>query len=130
MATQPIRIIVVGCGNRLASDAAAGLEVAALLRRTPGHICEVREIASVSPAFLAELPADAIVIFVDAVSSARRPGTIRTIRLTFGKPGSEAQPSNRDIEVSGDINLLLSAAERLPEVYLIAIEMENWDPGI
>src|SRR3954471_23231185 len=116
MATQPTRIIVVGCGNRLASDAAAGLEVAALLRRTPGHICEVREIASVSPAFLAELPLDAIVIFVDAVSSAARPGTIRAIRLTSGKPASQA-PSQQEFQIHGDIKMLLSAAKRLPDVY-------------
>ena len=50
------RILVVGCGERFASDEVAGLEVAAQLGRTPGHICEVRDIEHCSPSFLNNCP--------------------------------------------------------------------------
>ncbi len=125
------RVVVVGCGDRLASDGAAGLEVADQLRRTPGHVCEIRDIQSCSPNFLAELPPGAMVIFVDAVRSGSRPGTIHWMRLK--SPALAAQTlqfgASHTRGLRPEIENLLRVTEPGPQMYLIGIEIEKWDPG-
>ena len=124
------RILVVGCGERFASDEVAGLEVAAQLGRTPGHICEVRDIEHCSPSFLEQLPADSIVILVDAVKSGARPGTIHAIRLPADRVHPYGQPtgSSDSLGVHREIDMLQRV--KGPKLYLLGIEIEKWDPGI
>jgi hydrogenase maturation protease len=78
---EQTRVIVVGCGNQLASDDAVGLEVINQLRRVSGHVCEVLDCRTVSPTFLSGLMPDTVLIFVDAVRSGARPGTIHEVKL-------------------------------------------------
>lgn len=126
------RVIVVGCGSHSASDEAAGLDVADQLRRTPGHVCEVRDMTSCSRAFVAELPVDTVVIFVDAVRSGARPGTFHGIALT---PSSERiaptlqSGSGHTRGMRQEIENLLHIPEPRPRMYWIGIEIEKWDPG-
>jgi hydrogenase maturation protease len=124
------RIVVVGCGDRFASDEVAGLEVAAELRRTSGHICEVRAIELCSPTFLAELSPDTIVIFVDGVRSGARPGTIHAIRLPSERVHAHGQTagSGDALDVHREIDMLQHV--KGPKMYLLGIEIERWDPGI
>jgi hydrogenase maturation protease len=117
-----IRIVVVGCGNHLASDDAVGLEVISQLKRVAGHICEAYDCRTVSPTFLSDLPPDTILIFVDAVRSGARPGTIHSFKLVAG----EKTP----VAVRSEIGLLLDRAKQVPQAYLIGIEIERWDPGL
>jgi hydrogenase maturation protease len=120
MNSGPKRVIVIGCGNRFASDEAAGLEVGAQLRRRPGHICEVREIESCSPGFLSELPPDTTLIFVDSIQTGARPGTIHALRF----------PLSHAVRIRNEIRMLLPLAEKVSQMYLVGIEIEKSDPGI
>ena len=116
------RIVVVGCGKHLASDESVGLEVVTQLRRTPGHICEVFDCQSISPIFVSDLPANAVLIFVDGMRTGSRPGTIRGINLQAG-----TKPS---LPIRSEVEMLLNRASRIPQVYFIGIEIEKWDPGV
>ena len=124
------RIIVVGCGDHFASDDVVGLEVADQLRRIPGHVCEVRGIELCSPSFLQELPPGTIVIFVDAVRSGARPGTIHAIRLPSARVHGHGQPkpSSDALGVHHEVDMLQHVNG--PAMYLLGIEIEKWDPGI
>lgn len=123
------RVIVVGCGSRFASDEAAGLEVAAQLRRTSGHTCEVRDIESCSPTFIAGLPPDALVIFVDAVRSGARPGTVHRIALASSGRITLQTGSSHMWGIRSEIENLLHLPQPRPQMYLFGIEIEKWDPG-
>lgn len=125
------RIIVVGCGDHFASDDVVGLEVADQLRRIPGHICEVRAIEHCSPSFLAELPASTIVIFVDAVRSGVRPGSIHAVRLPSERVHAHGQPasSSKALGVHHEVEMLQHLKTR-SKMYLLGIEIERWEPGI
>ncbi len=124
------RIIVVGCGDRFASDEVVGLEVADQLRHIPGHLCEVRAIELCSPSFLGELPPETILIFVDAVRSGTRPGTIHAVRLPSDRvhPYSQATSSTDALGVHREVDTLQHV--KGPKMYLLGIEIERWDPGI
>ena len=128
MAIPPNRIVVVGCGDPFASDAAAGLEVAAMLRRTPGHSCEVRELDLCTPSFISELAPEAILAFAQGVISNSPPGSVHVVRL--GKDGLPEPSATANLRVWDEISNLLKLASRLSKVYLIGIEMERTDAGI
>ena len=128
MAIPPNRVVVVGCGERFASDAAAGLEVAAMLVRLPGHACEVRDLELCSPQFIAELPADSILVFVQGVMSNSPPGTVHAVRLS--REGVADNGSNPNLRVWDEIRNLLALASRLPQVCFVGIEMERTDAGV
>jgi hydrogenase maturation protease len=126
------RIIVVGVGDRFASDDAAGLELAAELRRTPGHVCEVRDIENCPPSFLTDLPPDSTVIFADAVRTGARPGTIHAVRLPSEKvcPRTKSSAPAGALAIHHQIHLLQHLASPSLPMYLLGIEVENRDPGI
>jgi hydrogenase maturation protease len=112
----------VGCGNQFASDEAVGLEVVSQLRRVIGHVCEVHDCRTVSPALLSSLGPETVLIYVDAVRTGARPGTIHGVELHCGQ-----EPS---VVIRSEIQLLLNRAKKLPQAYFIGIEIEKWDPGI
>jgi len=76
MAHGDSKIIVIGCGKRLSGDDSAALEVLSRLHDVPDLGCELRTYEEGCPlGFLAEIPADALVVFIDSV---REPFTARS----------------------------------------------------
>ncbi len=128
MAVPPNRVVVVGCGDRFASDAAAGLEVAAMLRRIPGHSCEVRDLDLCSPQYISGLSPETVLVFVQGVMSSSPPGSIHAVRLT--RDGLPASSSSRTLRVWDEVRNLLRLSSHVPNVGLMGIEMERTDAGI
>ncbi len=129
-AMAPHRLIVIGCGNRLASDDAAGLEVVAQLRRVPDHCWEVSEFDQSSPGFIAELSSGATVLFVDAIHSKSRPGTIHGFCLAAHDALPATMNSVSAVQIRQEIDLARKKSESLPQLFVLAIEAERWDHGI
>lgn len=125
MESHCYRVVVIGCGNHFTSDDAAGLECAALLRRTPGHICAIRELEQCSTDFLAHLPPGTIIIVIDTIQTGQKPGTIQGLVL---------RPGTADLRllslIRSEIRVLLHGLNNLARVYFIGIEAERREPGL
>ncbi len=128
MTVPPNRVVVVGCGDHFSSDAAAGLEVAAMLRRLPGHDCEVRDLELCSPQFISELSAGSVLIFVQGVASGSPAGTVHRFRVD--RDGVASPPARITPRISDEVRNLLRLAASIPQVWLVGIELERTDAGI
>ena len=81
MAQDDLRVIVIGFNDSAGADDAVGGVVVAELKKVAGVGCELRTIEGDWPSgLLTEAPADALVIFLDAVHSNSTPGTIHCLK--------------------------------------------------
>jgi hydrogenase maturation protease len=75
-------LLAIGIGSRSAGDDSVGLYIIDLLRQCPDLGCDLRAYeGGCPPGFLAEIPADTIIVFIDAVQTKADPGTICCIKL-------------------------------------------------
>ncbi len=133
MTSGPYKTIVIGCGNRFAGDDAAGLHVIDALRQLPALNFEIREFQTdCCPGFLADIPPDSLVIFIDAVQSSALPGTICCMKL----PSKSVKWRHLQDLTTHGIGLAheLELARRLhgsaPRMFLLGIEAADCRPGI
>lgn len=122
--------IVIGCGSGQTGDDAAGLEVVAALAHPPQLGFEVRRYEDGWPAgFLAELPAEALVIFVAAVHSNAFPGTICCLKLPSKTVSSRHLQSRGEDPFSLDRELQLARKHNgsAPRTFLVGIETTSGD---
>jgi hydrogenase maturation protease len=111
------RVVVIGLGNAMRGDDAAGLHAARRLAHEPGVDVRVHEGEGVD---LLDLWADAdVAILVDAVRSGAPPGTIhhadastRALAVTFDRPSGHAIGAAATIE-------LARALDQLPATVLV-----------
>jgi len=132
MANSSHSIVVVGIGKSQAGDDAVGLTIVDGLRKCPDLGCEVRACeGGCPPGFLAEIPADTMIIFFDAVQAGRDPGTICCVKLpskTIQSRHLEAMSTHgfgleREMELARNLN------GALPRMFLVGIQVENCDPA-
>lgn len=75
------RLLVVGCGNVLAGDDGAGMEVVERLGEAGVHDCQLCMMPSGGVDLLEMFPAAEVVLFVDAVTSGAPAGTLHLVPL-------------------------------------------------
>lgn len=124
------RTVVIGIGNALRGDDAAGAAVAARLRgRVPP---EVRVVAcSAEPSRLMELWQDAErVVLIDAVASGDPPGTLH--RFDAAEAAVPARPfrsSTHAIGIAETIELARALGKLPPHVYVYGVEAGSFASG-
>jgi len=132
MAHGDSKIIVIGCGKRLSGDDSAALEVLSRLHDVPDLGCELRTYEEGCPlGFLAEIPADALVVFIDSVRSKAEPGTIHCQKLPSKPvaPGHLGPVSRHIVDIEGEIAVAQKLHGASPRLFLLAIEVDNCAPG-
>jgi len=119
------KLIVIGCGKQGAGDHGAALEVIIRLRAMPDLGCELRTCEEgCPPGFLAEIPPDTLVIFIDALQTSTEAGTIHCLRL----PSTLAHPRHLEsgsYNLRQEIDLARERNGRVPRMCLLGIEVTN-----
>jgi len=132
MPQDNLSIFVIGCGLRNVGDDAVGLQVVSELQRVPDLGFELRALEGDRPqGFLAEFPADALVIFVDSMRTDAAPGTIHCMRL----PSKTARPRHLDSEetksLQSELDHITKRGAAVPRMFLIGVEIaEESGPGL
>jgi hydrogenase maturation protease len=123
----PARVVVIGLGNRVRGDDAAGLEVAGRLRPVTPAGVEVVEHEGDAAALLDHWQGAALAVVVDAVRSGGEPGAVH--RLEVAGDDQAAAVAGRAWQVSshalglGEAVGLARALGRLPgRLVLVGIE--------
>ena len=123
-------MVVVGVGNSLRGDDAAGLAVAELVQhRVPGDV--VVRTCEQEPSRLVDAweGADAAVV-VDAASSAAEPGTVHRIDASSGELPARVFRSSTHAFGVGDVVELARALGRLPgRVIVYGVEGADFTAG-
>jgi hydrogenase maturation protease len=123
--------IVVGVGNEMRQDDAAGLEVARRVRKARIDGVEVKESEGEPTALLDSWVGASEAIVVDAVSSGAEPGEIRRLEAADEPlPEKLFRGSTHALGV-GDAIELARALDRLPDRLLVCgIEGERFEAGV
>ena len=123
-------LLVIGCGNWMAGDDAAGLELARQLR-AEGCDCGPRDLPRLSLEVLDLFEEAERVLFLDAVVSGATVGTLHLVPLPW--PGMEPRSLGSVTTHGWGIPEIVRLAEalhrRLPKLYLLGIEIESISPG-
>jgi len=126
------RVLVIGLGNRLRRDDAAGLELARALRDRAGEAgIAVREHEGETLGLLEEWEGAEAVVLVDAVSSGAAPGTLRRMDGSVEPIPTHFRSSSSTHAVGlSDAIELARALGRLPaRVVVFGIEGRYFDAG-
>lgn len=125
------RLLVVGCGNELAGDDSAGVEIVRRLQERGDSACQVRTVAYAGVELLEAFPAVDMILFVDAVASGAPPGTLHLVPL----PSREvelraiASLSCHGWGLSETLALAQALRRPIPRLMLLGIEADGVDMG-
>ncbi|HEX9780514.1 MAG TPA: hydrogenase maturation protease [bacterium] len=124
------RVLVVGMGNTLRGDDAAGVLAARRIRSAALPGVEILEAGGALTELLDAWAAHEHVVLIDAVASGARPGTIHRLAVSEGPvPAELRQHSTHGMGVADAIELA-RAMRRLPaRVMVYGIEGDCFDPG-
>jgi hydrogenase maturation protease len=134
-AARPGRVVVIGLGNRVRGDDAAGLEAVRWLRRAAPAGVEVVEHEGDAAALLDHWQGAALAVVVDAVRAGGQPGSLHRLEVV---PGREAGSgiADRAWQVSShalglaEAVALAGALGRLPgRLVLVGIEGASFSAG-
>ena len=128
--TEPAHqnVLVIGWGNELLGDDAAGRRVAQALEEESLPGVEVVDVHQLTPELALRLVGTACVIFVDACPAAEHQG-IQLQRLAATEPGEH----HAGVGHTGRPEGLLAMADELygarPEAWLVAVPARSFEPG-
>jgi hydrogenase maturation protease len=125
------RLLVIGCGNWLAGDDAAGLELARRLRQSGLEECGARDLPRLSLEVLDLFEKSERVLFLDAVMAGAPVGTLHLVPLPWPgmEPRSLGSVTTHGWGIAEIVRLAKSLHRRLPKLYLLGIEIESIAPG-
>ena len=123
-------LLVIGCGNWMAGDDAAGLELARQLR-AQGSDCGPRDLPRLSLEVLDLFEEAERVLFLDAVVSGAPVGTLHLVPLPWPgmEPRSLGSVSTHGWGIPEIVRLAEALHRRVPKLYLLGIEIESISPG-
>ncbi len=124
-------LLVIGCGNWLAGDDAAGLELARRLRESGRKECAARDLPRLSLEVLDLFDKAERVLFLDAVMTGAPVGTLHLVPLPWPgmEPRSLGTMTTHGWGIGEIVRLAKSLHRRLPKLYLLGIEIEAIAPG-
>jgi hydrogenase maturation protease len=119
------RLLVVGCGNPLAGDDGAGVEIARRLRERGDAACRVRALPSAGVDVLEDLSSADVILFVDAVSSGLPPGTLHLVPLGSPEVAHDAlrSLSSHGWGIHETLELARALGRELPQLMLLGVEV-------
>ena len=118
------RLLIVGCGSPDAGDDSAGLEIVRRLSEKGDCGCELRAETAPGVELLDIFALGEVILFADAVSSGRMPGTVHLTSL----PSEELEPralgalSSHGWGLSEALNLARALGHTVPRLFLLGIE--------
>jgi hydrogenase maturation protease len=118
------RLLIVGCGNPVAGDDSAGLEIVRRLSELGDCGCDLRAETAPSIELLDVFSLTDVILFVDAVNSGGVPGTLYLTSL----PSEELQPralgflSSHGWGLVETLKLAHALGRTIPRLFLLGIE--------
>ena len=118
------RLLVLGCGNPLAGDDGAGIEIARRLQERGGAGCRVRALRSPGLDVLESFSSADVILFVDAVSSGSPPGTLHLVPLGSPEVAQDVLPSlsSHGWGIHETLALARALGRELPQLMLLGVE--------
>lgn len=137
------RLLVVGCGNLLAGDDGAGVEVVERLVEAGVEGCQLCLMPSGGVDLLEMFPAAEVVLFVDAVTSGASAGTLHLVPLgapadsggdgdiaaTGVVPRAISSLSSHGLGLLETFELARALGRHVPRVMLLGVEIGEVTPG-
>jgi hydrogenase maturation protease len=128
--TRRKRLRVVGCGNAYAGDDSAGLEIVRRLREKWEGSCELLDRPQAGLELLDCMQGAEVVLFVDAVTSGARAGTLHLVPL----PSADLETrglgtlSSHGWGLTEALSLMSALEWQTPRLFLLGVEVETLDP--
>ena len=120
--------MVIGVGNPMRGDDAAGLDVAAALRGEPG--IEVRQHAGEGLDLIAIWEGAGAVLLVDTVRSGAPPGTLHRFDISDGPlPSRLRRQAGHAVSVATAIELARTLGRLPAKVVVYGVEGERFETG-
>jgi hydrogenase maturation protease len=126
-----MRLMVVGCGNRMAGDDRAGLEILHRLEAQAVGDCILRALPQ-SGVELLELFREAdVMLFIDAVESGAPAGALHLLSLPSAEAKPRALPSitGHGWGLLETLDLARALGRPIPKILLLGIELQSAIPG-
>jgi hydrogenase maturation protease len=119
------RLLIVGCGNPMAGDDGAGIEIVRRLSDLGGCGCDLRTETALGVGMLEVLSLADVVLFVDAVASGGGPGTLFLTSLpsTALEPRALGSLSNHGWGLVEILDLARALGRTIPRLFLLGIEV-------
>ncbi len=120
-------LMVIGCGNRMAGDDSAGLEILRRLEAQGAGDCIFRALPPTGIELLEIFSEADVILFVDAVASGAPAGSLHLVSL----PSADAKPraletiSSHGWSLPETLNLAQALGRRIPRIILLGIELES-----
>ena len=124
-------LLVVGCGNPMAGDDSAGVEIVRRLRGRRNCACQLSTTPNAGIDLLDGSPAADVILFVDAVSSGAPPGALHLVPL----PSQDIEPrmlssvSSHGWGLAETLELARALGRTLPRLFLLGVEVSGVEPG-
>lgn len=119
------RLQVIGCGNVLAGDDSAGVEIVRRLRERGDCRCALRDLPHGGVELLESFEEADVILFLDAVSSGAPPGTVHLVPLPW--PGIEPRGlsslSSHGWGLTETLELARALGRRTPRLMLLGVEV-------
>ena len=118
------RLLIVGCGNPMAGDDSAGIEIVRRLRDLGDCGCDLRAETAPGVGLLDVFPLADVILFVDAVTSGGVPGTLYLTSL----PSKDLEPralgslSNHGWGLVETLELAHILGRTIPRLFILGIE--------
>ena len=124
MSANGRRLLIVGCGNPMAGDDSAGIEIVRRLSDLGGCGCELRAETAPGVGLLDLLPLGDVILFVDAVSSGGVPGTLYLTSLPSADLEARAlgSLSGHGWGLVETLKLANALGRPVPQLFLLGIE--------
>ncbi len=128
---ESVRLLVIGCGNLLAGDDGAGVEILRRLEEKGDCGCELRAVPGAGVELLECFEEADVILLLDAVLSGAAPGTLHLLPLPW--PGIEPRAlsslSSHGWGLAETLALQDALGGRAPGVMLLGVEVEAALPG-
>jgi hydrogenase maturation protease len=119
------RLLIVGCGNPAAGDDSAGIEIVRRLSELGDCGCDLRAETPPDVGLLNFFPLAEVILFVDAVSSGRAPGTLYLTSLPSKELEGRALGalSSHGWGLAEALELAHALGRAVPRLFLLGIEV-------
>lgn len=126
LAEPAVRLLVIGCGNPLAGDDSAGVEILRRLRaRTDGGACQLRDLPQANVELLELFDEADVILFLDAVVSGAPAGTLHLVPLPSPGlvPRALGPLSSHGWGLAETLELARALGRRAPRLVLLGVEI-------